>query len=444
MMKGLLSSSSFSSSSSSSRLSRPTRGTFLVLPNLLLCIKYIKSYHVLSSSTPTSTSPGAYSSQHSSYCYQRGLSFKNLAEAVKDVKTHPDLHDNLPTIQWYPGHIAKAEKQLTEYLKHVDVVIEVRDCRIPISTTHPLVPKWIGNKPVVIAMLRVDQVPSDCIADWKKYFSIHPPYPNKPNTQVYFVNAKEGIGSFSIKKEALKIGQDINQKRKLRGINSRPVRAAVIGFPNVGKSALINKILNKRLAVSMDRPGVTRQLQWVRLGSISDFHVDNSNVLELLDSPGIIPATKINPKYAMMLAICNDIGGASYDSVEAGLELCRQLKDIYNSNPNYINMAKINDRYKIAFMDLPPDDILAHIRDRSGQQSLHSAADILLSDFRHGRLGPICFEPPPFNVLISPSKARRNSKDEMRQSGKNEFHVEEKRGLTIDASDKVGGKYDGW
>jgi ribosome biogenesis GTPase A len=158
-------------------------------------------------------------------------------------------------ITWYPGHIAKAERELADYLKKVDVVIEVRDARIPLATTHPMVPKWVGNKPLIIAVGRIDQISRKALRDWREYYAINPPHPDRPDAKVFFIDGKLGSGVLALKKEALKASTEINAKREKRGIQPRAVRAAVIGFPNVGKSALINRLLGRKVAKSRNLPG---------------------------------------------------------------------------------------------------------------------------------------------------------------------------------------------
>jgi GTP-binding protein EngB required for normal cell division len=173
-----------------------------------------------------------------------------------DINGLIDESASAAAISWYPGHIAKAEKELGEYLSKVDVVIEVRDCRIPLSTTHPKVPEWVGTRPLIVAMARLDQVSKRSLEEWKEYYAMHPIYPNRPNTKVFFVDGKLGTGVLSLKKEALKAGITINERRQRRGIQPRAVRAAVIGYPNVGKSALINRLLGRKMAKSRNLPGV--------------------------------------------------------------------------------------------------------------------------------------------------------------------------------------------
>ena len=153
-----------------------------------------------------------------------------------------------PPIQWYPGHIAKAEKQLKEQLKRVDVVLEVLDARIPLASHHPQIDSWIGTKPRIVVLNRVDMISESSKQDWTKWFELQ-------EKQPYFTNAKQGKGIKAIKSAARQTGGAMNQRRRDRGMRPRPVRAVVIGFPNVGKSALINRLVDKKIVVSERRAG---------------------------------------------------------------------------------------------------------------------------------------------------------------------------------------------
>ena len=202
-----------------------------------------------------------------------------------------------PSIQWYPGHIAKAEKSLQEQLKRVDVVLEVRDARIPLSTLHPKLDQWLEGRKRVLVINRVDMIPAAARDRWQEWF--------KSQGQVaYYTDANQGKGVGQISRAAQAAGIAMNERRKNRGMQPRPVRAVVVGFPNVGKSALINRLLKRRVVESARKAGVTRQLRWVRI----------SDEIELLDAPGIIPAQLTDQKAALKLAICDDIGQASYDT----------------------------------------------------------------------------------------------------------------------------------
>jgi ribosome biogenesis GTPase A len=201
----------------------------------------------------------------------------------------------------YPGHIAKAERELSDYLKRVDVVIEMRDARIPQSTTHPKVPEWVGSRPLIVCVTRVDMVPGVAVADWKRYYASHPTHAsfNQENSPpVFFIDSKHGEGVLGVRRMALRAGIAVNARREARGIRPRAVRAAIIGFPNVGKSALINRLLGEKLAKSQNLPGVTKQLQWVRIGGTSA----DTDALELLDSPGIIPPRQVRAQVRQLPA----------------------------------------------------------------------------------------------------------------------------------------------
>lgn len=260
-----------------------------------------------------------------------------------------------PQINWYPGHIAKAERELADYLKKVDVVIEVRDARIPLSTTHPKVPDWVGSKPLIIAIARLDQISPKALSDWKEYYAMNPAHKERSDAKVYFIDGKLGAGVLTLRKQALKAGVSINEKRVRKGIQPRAVRAAVIGFPNVGKSALINRLLGKNMARSRNLPGVTRSMQWVRIGGIEG---SQENVIELLDSPGIIPARQFDQNSALALAVCNDIGEASYDRVVVAAALCDKLTALHTTHPSYVDMNRIRNRYDIPFDSMTGEEIV--------------------------------------------------------------------------------------
>lgn len=300
----------------------------------------------------------------------RSLLHSSSSALNSNINSNNDLNEILadgkfssesPPISWYPGHIAKAERELSDYLKKVDVVIEVRDARIPLSTTHPLVPEWVGQRPLIVAIARLDQISPRALKEWREYYAIHPPHPSRPDAKVYFIDGKVGAGVLTLKKQALKAGESINAKRLKRGITPRAVRAAVIGFPNVGKSALINRLLGKKMAKSRNMPGVTRSLQWVRIGGTEG---SAEGAIELLDSPGIIPARQFDQRGAVNLAICNDIGEASYDRVVVAASLCDKLNELHQSNPSFVDMARIVQRYELPFTDLTGEEMVFEVAEK--------------------------------------------------------------------------------
>lgn len=284
-----------------------------------------------------------------------------------------------PPIQWYPGHIAKAEKALKEQLKLVDVVLEVRDARIPLATHHPKVTEWVGSKARVLVLNRVDMILPAARYLWLKWFK-------EQGEEAYFTNAQDGKGVTDVAKVMLKAGIEINQRRKSRGMLPRAVRACVIGFPNVGKSALINRLVKRRVVESAARPGVTRQLRWVRI----------SEQLELLDAPGVIPAKLENQLAALKLAICDDIGDASYDNQRIAATLVDLLKGLAaNSVPDVLPENPLLTRYSLDPIIVTGEEYLHTLAELRYQGDVERTARQLLTDFRKGFLGAIPLELPP-------------------------------------------------
>lgn len=276
-------------------------------------------------------------------------------------------------IQWYPGHIAKAERQLKEQLNKVDVVLEVLDARIPLASHHPQVPQWIGKKPRIIVLNRMDMIPEFVRQQWITWFENHGEIP-------YFTNAKQGKGVKVLHKAARTAGVAMNRRRSARGMLPRPVRAVVIGLPNVGKSALINRLLRRKIVASARSVGVTRQVRWVRI----------SDTIELLDAPGIIPGNLENQKDAVKLAICEDIGKAAYDNQQVAGVLVDFLVEL--------DFEKIlRARYHIDPLDMTGEEYIQTLGYERYQGDVEKASMKLLNDFRKGLMGCIPLELPPVN-----------------------------------------------
>lgn len=275
----------------------------------------------------------------------------------------------MPTIQWYPGHIAKAERQLKQQLSKVDVVLEVIDARIPISSQHPQVPGWIGEKPKMLILNRMDMVPEGVRQSWLDHFK-------DQGEQAYLTNARQGKGVKAIVRHAKKLSDKVNAKRKRKGMLPRPVRAVVIGFPNVGKSALINRLVGKKVVKSARKAGVTRHLQWVKI----------SDAIQLLDAPGIIPWKLEDQTRAIKLAICEDIGEASYENQFIAESLIDLLKPLGHGET-------LRDRYHLDPQDRTGEAYIYELGQTMGDPE--RAACQLLNDFRKGIMGPLALELPP-------------------------------------------------
>ena len=218
---------------------------------------------------------------------------------------------NKQLIQWYPGHIAKAEKQLKEHLNKVDLVFEVRDARIPLATSHPYLQKWLKGKKQILVINRKDMINIDAHKAWDKKLRSEGKVP-------WWCNAKTGTGVLQLKQAAIRAGQELNQRRLNRGMKNRAIRVLTLGFPNVGKSALINRLVKKKVVSSSRKPGVTRSLRWVRLGQD----------LDLLDAPGVLPPRFEDQSAALKLAICDDIGQAAYDTEQVAINFMKLLESL--------------------------------------------------------------------------------------------------------------------
>jgi ribosome biogenesis GTPase A len=283
-----------------------------------------------------------------------------------------------PSIQWYPGHIAKAEKQLRESLKRVDVVLEVRDARIPLATHHPEIDHWVSAQAHVLILNRVDMIPVTAREAWQQWFKAQ-------KQPVLFCNAQKGDGLRAIALAAQRAGIALNQRRQQRGMLPRSVRAGVIGFPNVGKSALINRLVGKRVVESARRAGVTRQLRWVRV----------ADDLDLLDSPGVLPAKLNDQQAALKLAFCDDIGEAAYDTQRVAAALVDLLRDLQTQPASGSQPGLLERRYQLDEQPYTGEDYIHVLADQRYQGNSERVAHQILNDFRKGILGAIALEMPP-------------------------------------------------
>lgn len=280
----------------------------------------------------------------------------------------------MTAIQWYPGHIAKAERQLKQQLKNVDVVLEVLDARIPLASQHPQVSQWVGNKPRLLVINRQDMIPEELHTQWVSWFQ-------KQGFSPYLTDAQQGTGMKSLLKATQKVGETMNEKRRSRGMLDRAVRAVVIGFPNVGKSALINRLVGRKIVQSARKAGVTRQLKWVRI----------SPQIELLDAPGVIPPKLENQDAAIKLAICDDIGEAAYDLQNVASHLIDLFKHL-----DFTDI--LTNRYNLGVGDLTGGAYLSALAEHRHRNDRERTARELLNDFRKGLMGTIPLEFPP-NLL---------------------------------------------
>lgn len=278
-------------------------------------------------------------------------------------------------IQWYPGHMAKAKREIADAAKLVDVVIELIDARIPKSSRNPILNEIIGNKPRVIVLNKADLADSEANKFWVQKF--------KTNNQIaVIVDSNQGKGVKNVVDACLELMKDKMEKQIEKGRTGMSIKAMIVGIPNVGKSTFINKIAKKQTAEVGNKPGVTRKNQWVRL---------NDNI-QLLDTPGVLWPKFDNDETARHLAYIGSIKDDILDVDELALELLKELVKKYKTN--------VYERYKIApdFEYEMPYELMEEIgRKRGclvkgGEVDYTKVANIILDDFRTGKIGLITLE----------------------------------------------------
>lgn len=269
-------------------------------------------------------------------------------------------------IHWYPGHIAKAEKKLKELINLVDVVIEVLDARIPLSSCYPDIEKILGNKPRVLVLNKADLADETRIKYWKKHLEEKSGYP------VIATSASKNNDLSVIVNKVVELSKPRIDKLVEKGLLPRPARVVVVGMPNVGKSSIINKLIKKAKTKVGAKAGVTRQQQWVRVNP----------KIDLLDTPGIIPLKQEDQKKAQKLAMVNSVSENAYENELVAVELLELLnkdykKDIYG----YYNLEENTD-LTLENIALKRNLILS-----GNKADVSRCAVMVLTDFRDGRIG---------------------------------------------------------
>lgn len=279
------------------------------------------------------------------------------------------------TINWYPGHMTKARRMMEEDIKLIDLLIELVDARIPLSSRNPDIDKLARNKSRLILVNKCDLADEKITKEWLAYFK-------QQGFYAVMVNSKSGEGVKTINnvvKEACK--EKIERDRK-KGIKNRPVRAMVAGIPNVGKSTFINSYAKRACTKTGNKPGVTKGKQWIKL----------SNTLELLDTPGILWPKFEDANVGRRLAFIGSINDNIINMTELSLELLQFLKKEYP--------GVLNARYGIE----EKDDMVGMLREiavnrkflmKGNELNLDKAAMTLFDEFRSGKIGRITLERLP-------------------------------------------------
>ena len=277
------------------------------------------------------------------------------------------------TINWFPGHMRKTQREIKENLKLVEAIIEIRDARIPRSSANPDIEKLCGNKPRLILLNKSDLTESRVTREWMKELS-------KDNVKAIEVNCLKGKGLNQIKPALEELLKEKLERYKAKGLVNVVIRVMVVGIPNVGKSTFINKMAKNNIAKTGDRPGVTKSKQWIKtpLG------------IELLDTPGVLWPKFEDERTAFNLAFTGAIKDEIMDTEELSYRLVERLQKHYAN--------ELMARYKIerVFED-PLDTLDAIARKRGclmsgGHIDYNRIAVILLDEFRGGKIGNISLE----------------------------------------------------
>lgn len=292
-----------------------------------------------------------------------------------------DIKNDLPVVQWFPGHMAKARKLIEDNLKLVDVVIELLDARIPYSSANPMLQDIIANKPRVIALNKADLADPEITKEWVAAFK-------QKNIPAAVIDSMNGKGM----KVLLKLAEDLarvkTEKLVSRGANPRAARLMILGIPNVGKSSLINRLAGSVRAKAADKPGVTRAKQWIRIG----------RSLELLDMPGVLWPKFEDRTVGLKLAFTGAINDEVYDLEQVVSVFLQTMIEKYE--------ARLGERYKLALpLPVRPEELLEMIgRKRGflikgGSIDLDKTQKMLLTEFRAGKFGEISLDYPSTDIV---------------------------------------------
>ena len=279
------------------------------------------------------------------------------------------------TIQWFPGHMAKARRQVSENLKLVDIVFELVDARLPLSSRNPMIDEVIHQKPRLLILNKQDMADETETRRWIQYFA-------DKGFKAVAINSFEGKGLQAVIKGAQEILAEKWDRMKAKSMKPRAIRAMIVGIPNVGKSTLINRLAKKNLAKTGNMPGVTKSQQWIKV----------AKDIELLDTPGILWPKFEDQRIGLLLALIGSINDDVLQMEELALELIIILKQFY---PQFLIQ-----RYEITDLEKEPLEILKEIATvrkcflKGEELDYRKAAALLMDDFRSGRIGKITLERP--------------------------------------------------
>ena len=279
-------------------------------------------------------------------------------------------------IQWFPGHMTKAQRMIEENLKMVDAVCELLDARIPRASRNPDIDRLAGDKPRLIILNRIDLADPAITARWKKYYEAR-------GLSVLETDAKSGKGVSGFAPAVRRLLADKLKEYESKGQVGRTLRVMILGIPNVGKSTFINKVAGRKAAIAGDRPGVTRGKQWINIDS----------GLDLLDTPGILWPRFDSQEVGEMLAITNAIKADVLDKETLGANFMLRLREMYPK--------AIEERYKFTpDPDMNGFELLEQAAKKRGflvsrgEYDIERMANTLLGEYHEGKLGRLSLEEP--------------------------------------------------
>lgn len=288
------------------------------------------------------------------------------------------------TIQWYPGHMAKAKRQMIEKIKQIDVVIELVDSRIPSSSRNPLVEEISSGKPRLMILNKIDMADRKATKLWKEKFE-------SDGLKAHLINSQTGQGVSTLPDAVHELTAARRKRMEDKGFRPHADRALILGIPNVGKSTLINRLAGKKIAKIGDRPGVTKAQQWIKVGK----------TMELLDTPGILWPKFDDTRVGLCLAATGAIKEELLDFQEIAFFLLKTMLNYYRES-----LAKRYNLTELPVLTGTEEDqqLLIGLFDQIGKKrgclmsggfiDYDRVSEIILRDYRSQKLGPLTLEWP--------------------------------------------------
>lgn len=277
------------------------------------------------------------------------------------------------TIQWFPGHMAKARREVTEKLKLVDIIFELVDARLPLSSRNPMIDQVIQQKPRLIILNKMDMADEVETKKWIRYFE-------EQGTRAVAINSLDGRGLQLVTRTSKEILAEKWGRMIAKGIKPRAIRAMIVGIPNVGKSTLINRLSKKSLAKTGNMPGVTKAQQWIKVGK----------EIELLDTPGILWPKFEDPETGFKLAVTGAIKDSVIQMQELAIYALKFLEERYPERlKERYGIEQVDENVAVAF------EIIAKRRSfvlPGGEIDYDMTAEAIVRDIRNQYLGRVTFD----------------------------------------------------